>query len=91
MSNLIYTPSRTNSGPFGVGPSDPLAVKIMGTSKIVPDGQVTIERISKTHIGLIVNGSVLFKQLNCFRDLLEQDLESLQKARDIVRRNMENL
>lgn len=91
MSKLIYTPSNLNSGPFGVGPSDPLAVKIMGTSKIVPDGHVSIQRLSKTHVGLIVNGSVLFKQLNCFRNLLEQDLESLNRARKIVEHNMDNV
>lgn len=91
MSKLIYTPSNLNSGPFGVGPSDPLAVKIMGTSKIVPDGQVSIQRLNKTHVGLIVNGSVLFKQLNCFRNLLEQDLESLNRARKIVEHNMDNV
>lgn len=82
--SAIYTPSSRNAGPFGVGPENPLAVKIMGTSKIVPDGQARIVRLNKTHVGLVVNGSVLFKELNRFRDSLERDLVSLTKARKIV-------
>jgi hypothetical protein len=87
----IYTPSTRNAGPFGVGPENPLAVKIMGTSRIVPDGQARIVRLSKTHVGLVINGSVLFKELNCFRESLQRDLESLTRARKIIEINAKNM
>jgi len=88
---MIYTSSSKNSGPFGVGPGNPLAVKIMGTSRIVPDGQARILRINKTHSGLFINGSLLFKQLHCFRKQLFDDLLSLEKARKVVEKNLKEI